>query len=485
MFHRTYLRVAAASLALLALTSCNSAPDTSNPAIEDNDKALGAEQHPQLLAEFGGAYPGPQSAYVAQLGDGLAQKAGLGGQCQFTLVNSDVVNAFAVPGCYIYVTRGLLSIVNSEAELASVMSHELGHILANHSGRQQNRSLIGQLSVFAIALITGSDRLTQMAGKAATFFTLRYSRSQEYEADDLGLKTMIAAGYDPYEEAEMLSALSRQERFLALTRGSDPARSMPEWARTHPLTDNRIKRAVRAAEATGDSNGTDKEFADRYLSALDGMLFGDDPEQGFVIGRRFAHPIMRIGFEAPEGFTLTNSPQAILLEGPDGIRGEFGGGAARGLSLASYVEALIAQIVKQSPAKVGPARAGVVNGIETIVVPVSVTAQQGTAELRIAAYAGADGAVYHFIIAQGSKPAPQALDALFASFHLLDDAQVRTLRARVIDVSTAASGATVESEARTMASDNRVAQFLMLNALEPGQPLDPGQRVKLIRYVAE
>ena len=132
--HR-FLTLAAAAL---LLTACGGGADE---VITPDERQLGAEQHPLLLAEFGGAYEGAEAPYVRSLGNKLAAEAGLDGQCTFTLVNSDVVNAFAVPGCYIYVTRGLMGIVNSEAELASVLAHEVGHIVGLHGRRQQKRSL--------------------------------------------------------------------------------------------------------------------------------------------------------------------------------------------------------------------------------------------------------------------------------------------------------------------------------------------------------
>ena len=147
--HATPLRAATAALALL-LAGCGDKPPEGPPQVTEQDRAFGASQHPQLLAQFGGAYPGEEARYVARVGDRVAVAAGLGGQCTFTLVNSDVVNAFAVPGCYIYVTRGMLAVVTSEAELASVLGHELGHIVHAHAQRQERRSLWRALGVLAI-----------------------------------------------------------------------------------------------------------------------------------------------------------------------------------------------------------------------------------------------------------------------------------------------------------------------------------------------
>ncbi len=473
------------SLALL-LASCGGPdqPGDYRPEIQPEERELGARQHPQLLAEFGGAYRAPEARYVAALGERLAGAAGLEGQCTFTLVNSDVVNAFAVPGCYIYVTRGLMGIVNSEAELASVLGHELGHIVADHSERQQKRGVWRELGVLAVGLVTGSDRLTQVAARAAGLFGLRYSRRQEYEADDLGIRYLRAIGYDPFAAADMLGALGRHEQFMNATRGRDEAKGVPEWARTHPLTENRVERVRSTAAATGAREDALPENEAAYLREVDGLLYGDDPQQGFVLGRRFAHPVMRIGFDAPEGFTLTNSPQAILIDGPDGTRGQFGGGALGPDGLDGYAARVLEQMLGNARAEVGAAQRAVVNGVPAIVVPARVAGQQGQVDLSIAAYAGPGGNAYHFImVSQPGSPGAEALGELFSSFRLLSPQQAASLRPRVIRTVPVRAGDTAESFSRRMASDHPLAHFLELNGLTAGQALRPGSAVKIISYV--
>jgi predicted Zn-dependent protease len=470
----------------LALGSCGGSEEVGPPRIEERERRLGAEQHPLLLAEFGGSYGGEEAGYVKEIGETLAAKAGLEDQCTFTLVNSDVVNAFAVPGCYIYITRGLMAIVNSEAEMASVLAHELGHIVGDHSERQQKRSLFRNLGVLAVGLVTGSERLTQIAGQAAQLFTLRYSRKQEYQSDDLGIRYMREAGYDPHAAADMLDALARQERYIVATRSRDEARSIPEWARTHPLTENRIARARETASATGTEPDALPENEERYLKRLDGLLYGDDPEQGFVQGRRFAHPIMRIGFEAPEGFTLTNSPQAILIEGPDGLRGEFGGGKLPGGGLDDYVAALLRQMLGEAPAQVNGAQQTQVNGVPALFVPVVVQTRQGPVELSVAAYAGSGGQAFHFVmISPPAKGATAAIGALFRSFRLLSPAEVAALKPRQIRVIKASPTDTVRSLSAAMVSDNPLDHFLMLNGRSAGQKLREGELVKLVRFAGQ
>ena len=467
--------------ATLLLAGCGGA-NVDKPVILPEERELGAQQHPQLLAEFGGRYDSPEASYARGLGERIAATAGLEGQCTFTLVNSDVVNAFAVPGCYIYITRGMMSIVNSEAELAAVLSHEVGHIVAAHGRRQQRRSFWRQLGVVAVGLVTGSDRLTRIAGQAAEYFTLRYSRTQEYQADDLGISYLAELGYDPYAVEDMLAALGRHEQYMVSTRGRDEARSIPEWARTHPLTGNRVERARSKARETGIAPDQLPEQETAYLRELDGLLYGDDPEQGFVIGRRFAHPELRISFSAPPGFTLTNSPQAILIEGPDGLRGEFGVGRIPPGGLEAYTAGIFDQLLRGAPADIGPAQAILVNGVPALIAPATVRTEQGVVEINVAAYGGRGATAYHFIMAGRSSEALRApIAELFASFQMLSPQQIAGLRPRVIRT-IQANGQSIAELAALMASAHPLDHFLMLNGLAPGSAPGAGQLVKIVTF---
>jgi predicted Zn-dependent protease len=417
---------------------------------------------------------------VKRLGESLAGAAGLPDQCTFTMVNTDVVNAFAVPGCYIYVTRGLFGIVNSEAELASVIGHELGHIVAQHSQRRQKRGVWSGIGALAVGVITGSETLANMAGRAAQFYTLSYSRKQEYESDDLGIRYLAQAGYDPYAAADMLESLADHDVYQAQTRNLDEANAIPAWARSHPLTDDRIKRANRTAEATGHGPDVLPDHEDRFLKQVDGLLWGDDPEQGYVLGRRFIHPGMGIQFEAPEGFFLTNSPRAVLIDGGE-VRGQFGGAVMPPGGLPAYVDALMREVLGQAAnAKVGPAQRTVVNGVDAIVVPAVVQGQQGQAEVTVTAFQGRGREGFHFITA-GGVGNEQAILALIGSFRLLSPAEAASLRPRKIRVVTVGQGDTIATMARRMAvPDHHVEAFLMLNDRDPKPELRPGERVKLI-----
>lgn len=223
------LLLAGLSLAA-ACATIDSTPDA--PSITQTDRAQAAQAHPQILQQLGGAVQGPISTYAAGIGERVATAAGVPGQCTFTVVNSDVPNAFAIPGCYIYVTRGLLALMNSEDELASVLGHEVGHVVADHSARRQNTAALSNLGAILAGVLTGSGEIAQVAGQAAQLYALSYSRDQEFEADDLGVRYLHRAGYDPYAAADLLGSLGANETLSARVNGRDAASATPSWARS-------------------------------------------------------------------------------------------------------------------------------------------------------------------------------------------------------------------------------------------------------------
>ncbi len=248
-------------------------------SISANDKAQGSQAHPQLLAEFGGAYRGPHAAFVERVGKRVAVQSGLsnaGGDFTVTLLDSPVENAFAIPGGYIYVTRQLLALMTSEAELASVMGHEVGHVAARHAASRNTRATIGGLLARGVGLATGSDIATRVAGAGAQLYTLKYGRDQEYQADALGVRYIAAAGYSPYASADILAALDESTGLAAQASGT--ARSAPTWASTHPNGADRVQRAAALAKATGKPEAAIVQDT-AFLRMLDGLPYGD-PKQG-------------------------------------------------------------------------------------------------------------------------------------------------------------------------------------------------------------
>jgi len=263
-------------LALLCLSASPAIAQQGTPrAISASDRQQGAAANPQLIAEFGGAYRGPQAAFVERVGRRVAVQSGLsnaGTDFTVTLLDSPVENAFAIPGGYIYVTRQLLALMNSEAELASVMGHEVGHVAARHAASRNTRATIGNVLAQGAGLLTGNQLIARGVGGAAQLYTLRYGREQEYQADALGVRYMTAAGYNPYAAADILAALDDSTSLTSEASGQ-PGRQLPTWASTHPNGEDRVRRAAQLAEQTGRPHPAAAQDT-AFLRMLDGLPYG-------------------------------------------------------------------------------------------------------------------------------------------------------------------------------------------------------------------
>jgi predicted Zn-dependent protease len=472
----------ASAMVLASCATASSTPDA--PAVADNARARGAQEHPKILAEFGGEMTGPVATYVSALGSKMAVGAGLqAGQCTFTVVNTDVINAFAVPGCYIYVTRGILAIMNSEDELASVLGHEIGHITADHSARRQQAATLGTIGAIIVGVASGSGDIMQAAAQAAQLYTLSYSRDQEIQADDLGLRYLQATGYSLFAASDMLAALGVQEALDAKVNERQ-ARTIPTWARTHPLSADRAARAAQGAGATGQTRASRPETIRPYFAAISGMLYADDPEQGFIIGRTFSHPTLRVQFEAPQGFTLQNTPRAVNVSGTGSIRGQFTGGAALSSTstLDAYVTTVMRNTLGQTQAQVGQIERTTVNGLPAASLLARAQNQQGqVVEVLIAAY-DVGGRAYHFAV---TGPAGQLGPAmpLLRSMRQITQQEAAALRPRQITIVDVRAGDTVASLSQRMAyTTYQQDRFLGLNGLAAGAALTAGQQVKIVTY---
>lgn len=482
-FTTSFLAIAAATSVALAAT----VPPPLNAqarGISASDKRLGAQEHPKILAEFGGAYNGPGTAMVNRVGKAIAVQSGIaatGSECTVTLLNTTIVNAFAIPGCYTYVTRGLLSIMNDEAELASVIGHEIGHVAARHAQKRQQRSTIAGLGSVLAGIFLGGQA-AQLANIFGQANVMSFSRSQEYQSDDLGIRYMTAAGYDPYASADMLESLADQSTLEARMRGQTEAAQIPAWARSHPLTSDRVARSTATARKTGLQPGAKARNTAQYFSSVDGMLYGDDPSQGYAEDSVFAHPTLRIRFQAPNGFYLNNASDAVTMEGPSGYRAQFSGGRLSG-SLDNHVTSVAQALVGQSQGvQAGSIQRTTINGMNVSILPLRANTSGGAVDVQVVGYQWDQNTAYHFVtIAPAGRSG--SFDGLIRSLRRLSDSEAAALRPRVIDVVTVKAGDTIQSLSNRMAFSNyRLERFLVINDREANQPLRPGEQVKIVVY---
>jgi predicted Zn-dependent protease len=448
-------------------------PDPPTTGQVDAVAAPNQREHQRILSAYHGVYLDERvDGMVAQAVDKLVAASERPDQrYRTTILNSPAVNAFALPTGHLYVTRGLIALANDTSELASVLSHEMAHVIAQHAAMREDRArqvaLVGRVfdnlgtdpDIGALALAKSKIAL-------ATF-----SRAQEFEADGIGVGIAARAGYDPYGAVRFLSSLGRQAALKSSQNALDPR--SPDFLSSHPATPERVRSAqVNARQFAGPGAGNrDREG---YLAAIDGMIYGEDPSEGFARGRRFLHPKLGFTFMAPEGFTLDNTPQAVL-----GIR-DGGQQAVRldvvlvpaGQTLAGYLSSGWIENIDASRTE-----EITINGLPAATALAS--GDQWTFRLFVVRF-GSE--LYRFIFAARSMT--PAVDRAFresvGTFRRMTQAEINTARPLRIKVVRAGEGDTVERLAGRMAIDRAVERFRILNGLSPTDRLRPGDSVKIV-----
>ena len=488
MLRKKFIAASSVSALALALSGCVGAgniPSASTP-ITQSEAQMGAEAHPQLLAEFGGAMTGSQAQYVEQVGKNIAVHSGLGNAREsFTvsLLNSPVNNAFAIPGGYIYTTRQLVALMNNEAELAGVLGHEVGHVAARHSQRRQaaaqQNSLLGAAGAILSGILLGNSGVGQQISQGilqgSQLLTLKFSRSQELEADGLGIRYLNQAGYDPRAMASVLQSLALQNALDARVQGRGNA-SIPEWASTHPDPASRVQSALATAQASGATGGVTNR--DTFLTRIDGITYGDDPSQGVVEGRQFIHPELRLAFTAPQGFFMVNGTDAVTINGQSG-QAQFTMAPYSG-NLDNYVTSVFSRLSQQQQIRPQSIQKTTVNGLPAAYGSARVNSGNGQVDVTVFAYQFANDRAYHFL-AITPAGGTSGFNEMFGSMRRIDAQAAANVIPRVIDVVTVGSGDTINSLANRMAySDNQVERFRVLNGLTSNEGISAGQKVKLV-----
>jgi predicted Zn-dependent protease len=433
-------------------------------------------EHQRILAAYGGIYEDPNlkaliNSTVTKL-VAASERPDL--QYRITILNSSSVNAFALPSGNLYVTRGLIALANDTSELASVLAHEMSHVIARHAEMREDEAR-------QVALVTrvftdlGSDPETSALALAKSKIKLAsFSRAQEFEADGIGIAIAARAGYDPYGAVRFLTSMGRNGE---LKSGSSTKTHIdpraPDFLSSHPATPERIKNAQNAAHQLAASAG-ERDKPD-YLSGVDGMIYGDDPSEGFVRGRRFLHPKLGFTFVAPEGFGLDNTAQAVL-----GVR-ETGDQALRVDAVRVAAEQTLPEYLNSGWIEnIDPKtlEETTINGLPAA----TATAKGDQWVFRLYAVRfGTD--VYRFIFA--AKRMNAEVDHTFreavGTFRRMTIAESQAAKPLHLKIVTVAPGETVELLAARMATpDHALERFRTLNGLAPNERVNAGDQVKLV-----
>jgi predicted Zn-dependent protease len=458
---------------------------------ERSEIAEGRKAHEQVLQDYG-AYANPRlQAYVNELGQRLARQSHRRNlEWHFTVLDSHEVNAFALPGGYVYVTRGLLAYMESEADLAGVLGHEIGHVTARHGAQRATRQQTAGLGVLAATVLGAvleargargaTDIASTLSQGVAAGYIASYSRDQETQADRLGAEYLARNDYDPKNMIDVIRMLKSQEQFAADTARAEgrPPPAGAGWLASHPSNDQRLQDIARFAAQFKGKYGD--EGRERYLRAIDGMTFGESREQGVTRGRHFYHEPFGIALTAPPGWRVQNTQEAVALLNGAGDAG------------------LIVQVV---PPKAGNTHDEIIRNvfrleqgrIERLALggfPATRFAgiarnRQGQAQ-AVEATLATGPANRHFLLFYGARDAQvlararSQLREAEASFRALGDAERAAARPWVLKTVPYQRGGFGQLARQSPLGGNAEAQLRLLNGVYAGGEPPAGQRIKIV-----
>lgn len=439
------------------------------------DERANEREHARLVAAFGGEYRAPEAQrLVAEVAARLVAATERPGEgYQVTILDSPAINAFALPSGRLYVTRGLLALANDSSELAGVLAHEIAHVTLRHANARTELALRSALVSRVVTDVLNDPSAAAMLAHESRFKIAGFSRAQELEADQVGVRTLAKAGYDPYAASRFLTSLGRASG-LAVAAAGEGGKTSSDVLSSHPSTPERIALALQAARRIG-APGLGESGRPAYLAAIDGLSFGDNAADGVIRGRRFVHPRLGVAFEAPEGVALENTAKAVLGASPDGSRRFLFDAieAPEGQPLDAVLRSSWNEAVET-----GTVEMLTINGAPTAIA----TARGKEWTFRMAAVR-LGSTTYRLVLAGKGAPADleRAFRASLDSVRAVGAEEARAVRPLRLQLVTAAPGDTVESLAARMVVANRpVERFLVLNGLERGAALKAGERYKIV-----
>jgi predicted Zn-dependent protease len=443
---------------------------------ESQEISMGREADPQIVQMFGLYEDSALQRFIRQKGQQMAaisHRPGL--DYTFRVIDSDAINAFAVPGGFIYFTRGIMAYFNNEAEFAGVLGHEIGHITARHSVEQQRNQLLGQLGLIAGMVV--APQLAQFANAASQglgLMFLKFGRDAERESDRLGVEYSTKIGYDASQMAAFFTTLERKGE-------ESGAGELPNFLSTHPNPGERQATVARlAAEMKQQLNLTNPQInRNDYLRRVEGLIYGEDPKGGYRENNMFYHPVLKFQFPVPANWRYQNSPQRVQLAPPDG-KGLFFLALAPGNSLQEAANAVLQQYQLQ----LVESRNINVNGLSAISMVADQPQQQGQVLRTLSYLIQYGGVIYHMIGVSMMNDFPAYQSSfinIMSNFRELTDVSKINKKAQRVRLKTVRANATLANALRDHGvANNRMEEFALLNGMRLTDNVTQGTLIKII-----
>ena len=483
-FKKTYAAFCLILSIILLVPSCAINPVTGKRQLmfvtEEQEIAMGTQYHPKVISTFGIYENEALSKFLEEKGTEMGQLSHRPNlRYHFTILDSPVVNAFAVPGGYLYFTRGILAQFNSEAELIGVMGHEMGHVTARHTAQQQTNQQLGELLL--VGGMIASKEIYEMADEVMAgmqLLFLSFSRENESESDRLGVEYATKMGYDAHKMADFFAVLDKMS--MESSEGG-----VPTFLSTHPDPKNRFS-TVHELTDEWQLKYPQKSFAvntDHYLDMIDGIVYGEDPRQGFVENNTFYHPGLRFKFAFPENWILVNTPSQVQILSPD-----KDAGMVFRLSDESTPQGASQKTLSDLNLSVVNSKATNVNGNEAIAVlsqQVNQTQNGKEQVTRVLSYFIKKGErIYEFHGIASDKNFDKnlvAFESTMQDFSMLTDKAKINIKPNRIRIKTIEQPGTVqEILTRLQVPKSQFEELALLNNHDLNERLEKGSRIKII-----
>lgn len=443
---------------------------------KEDEIKIGAQEHEKIVAQYGLFEDEKLQAYVDRIGRKITQDTERPDvEYKFFILDSPIVNAFALPGGYVYVSRGLITLANNEAELASVMAHEVGHITARHSAERYSQNVVSSVGRTLLSVVVDSSIASHVLGLGSDLYLSSYSRGQEDEADTLGLRYATRGGYNAGAMSSFLASLHASSE---LENEVNKKKASHSYFSTHPPTQNRVEKTKEEAVAYPPGGAFNR---DQYLNVIDGMIYGDGSNHGFVQEQTFIHPDIGFKFTAPDKYKIQNQPSQVVAIAPDQksvvIFDMHRTSATHNLSTYlqhiwmknKELESITSLSIGGMPALMG-AYDGTLNGDAARIHVIAIQWDNNRyARFQIAMPRGVDSDL------------TETLQASAQSFRRLTVAESRAYKPEHIKVIKAGPNDTIKSlSVRQSFYDHHEKRFRVLNGMLDDKPVQVGERYKLV-----